>query len=214
MKKRIHIPVNRSGEETRPAAPDDAPVERQARSARAAAQPQRSGPVFGLAVAVTVILALAVAAYYLVANDISLSLDQGISDAELSRQLDTVVSSARLLELSQRKANQDQVALKHAQERDDEVLIDTFRLSLEKSTQDQRAYQRVWAEALVVLHKEWQLRRQRIEAAFVNRLETLDEAQVGSREALQKSLSWIQSVPQESTPADYFTAQLSGGSNT
>lgn len=214
MKKRIHIPVNRNGEDAGPVEHNEVQTATRGGSSRAAARGQRSGPVLGLAVAITTILALAVAAYYLVANDISLSLDQGISDAELSRQLDTVVSSARLLELSQRKANQDQVALKHAQERDDEVLIDTFRLSLEKSSQDQRAYQRVWAEALVVLHDEWQLRRQRIEAAFVNRLETLDEAQVGSREALQKSLSWIQSVPQESTPADYFTAQLSGGSNT
>lgn len=211
MKKRIHIPVNRSDDAPAAIEPEQRESEPSPQSRGVTQAKSRSGPVVGLAIALLVIAGLAATAYYLITQDIQLSVDQGISEAELSRQLDTIVSSARLLELSQRKARQDQLALKAAEERSDQVLLDTFRLSLEKSSQDQREYQAVWADALSTLHAQWVLRGQRIESAFVTRIETLDKAQIGAREALEKSLTWIRSVPENTPPGDYFAQQLAGG---
>lgn len=191
------------------AAPAPAPAPRPPRGDGRQAPPQRKSARYLLASAMA-LLALGGIAAYLGAPELVASVRQPRVDAEqISLEIDKMVRISSLIDLIDRKIEQNRNALQSAQSRKDQVIADTMRLALANNLSDRQSHQSELAEVLTSLHGVYTADPDAVSAAFQSDLQATDDAyKPGRSAALARAMSLVKSVPDGVDPRRHFTETL------
>lgn len=114
-----------------------------------------------------------------------------------------------LIELLERKIQQNQRALASAEQSKDQTMADTMRLALGKNLEDLERYQDAYVGSISELHETYAEREGAVLAALRAELQNSEGAMaVGKADAVTEIVALLKSVPQDQPAQSYLSARL------
>jgi hypothetical protein len=114
-----------------------------------------------------------------------------------------------LIELLERKIQQNQRALASAEKSKDQTMADTMRLALGKNLEDLERYQDSYIGSISELHETYAEREGAVLAALKAELQNSEGAMaVGKADAVTEIVALLKSVPQDQPAQSFLSAKL------
>ena len=154
-----------------------------------------------------VMLSIAVLTTYL--SVFNQPVEEVSTERQIIERINQSVRIYSLIQLVSKKMEHNQNSLSLAEKMEDNVMIDTMRLSLAKNLSDLAKHNQNLAHSLAELHKDYSLNQQFVRSIFKQFIEESDkEYKVGRIEAIQEIMALLNQVPEAENALTFFESVL------